>query len=149
MDHITGDNIFSELFFYTGFLLQNRCPTRYEKKVEDGFDFPSDKSSVSFWIVRVGWVNLMLQSICDDCWAHAWLAFQPVQFDLLESTSFCTLACVSSIIILDNQKMLLKNIQKMSLFFFKKSWVCIYTERGHFLKGIKIESTFTGWVPRG
>ena len=73
-------------------LLQNRCPTLYEKKVEDGFDFPSDKSSVSFWIVRVGWVNLMLQSICDDCWAHAWLAFQPVQFDLLESTSSCTLA---------------------------------------------------------
>ena len=92
LHHITGDNIFSELFFYTGFLLQNRCPTRYEKKVEDGFDFPSDKSSVSFWIVRVGWVNLMLQSICDDCWAHAWLAFQPVQFDLLESTSSCTLA---------------------------------------------------------
>ena len=80
-------------------LLQNRCPTLYEKKVEDGFDFPSDKSSVSFWIVRVGWVNLMLQSTCDGCWAQAWLAFQPVQFDLLESTSFCTSAFVSIIIL--------------------------------------------------
>ena len=90
---------FQNCFFYTGFLLQNRCPTRYEKKVEDGFDFPSDKSSVSFWIVRVGWVNLMLQSTCDGCWAQAWLAFQPVQFDLLESTSFCTSAFVSIIIL--------------------------------------------------
>ena len=119
-------------------LLQNRCPTLYEKKVEDGFDFPSDKSSVSFWIVRVGWVNLMLQSTCDGCWARAWLNFPSVQFDLLESISFCTLACVISIIILDNQKMLLKKHTKNYLFFFKKSWVCIYTERGHFLKGIKI-----------
>ena len=51
----------------------NRCPTLCEKKVEDGFDFPSDKSSASFWIVRVGWGNLMLQSICDGCWAQAWL----------------------------------------------------------------------------
>ena len=60
---------FSKIFCY------NRCPTLCEKKVEDGFDFPSDKSSVNFWIVCVGWGNLMLQSICDGCWAQAWLTY--------------------------------------------------------------------------
>ena len=39
LDHIQGDNIFVKLFCYIKFLLQNRCPTLYEKKVEDGFVF--------------------------------------------------------------------------------------------------------------
>ena len=67
-------------------------PTLYEKKVGDDFDFPSDKYSVSFWTVRVGWVNQMVQSVCDGCWAQACPDFTPVQFDLLENTSFCALA---------------------------------------------------------
>ena len=91
--------------------MQNRCPTLYEKKVGDGFDFPSDKSSVSFWTVRVGWVNQMLQSVCDGCWAQACPDFTPVQFDLSENTSFCTLA-------LDN--FFGKILNKIFFFFLKK-----------------------------
>ena len=95
-DYIQRHNVFSNIFCYIDFRMQNKCPTLYEKKVGDGFDFPSDKSSVSFWTVRVGWVNQMVQSVCDGCWAQVCPDFTPVQFKLLENTSFCTLAWLNN-----------------------------------------------------
>ena len=68
-------------FFFQNFLISNfrtflnRCSTFCEKKVEDGFDFPSDKSSLNFLIVCVGWVNMKLWSFCEGWWALAWLSF--------------------------------------------------------------------------
>ena len=51
--------------------MHNRRSTFCMTKVEDGFAFPSNKSSLNFLIVCVERVIVKLQSFCEGFWAQA------------------------------------------------------------------------------